>query len=270
MAPAEDARHVVERLAVAFGPRARKFLRREEERDRAVGDLRAIADFDAAADDLVEFAFVLRVTLAHEPVASLRVRIALRVGVIHRRNVREVFILEAVALVVLVAEPAEQFRKRELDSLGFALVPRRGAEDVAADGRIDGLHLLDADHAREVVARRPRYRPTPRGSRSSPTRMRLHDGWSAARRRRDRSRGKMRRYGPGWAYSSAAKLPTCAVSTSCGSILSASSAPKVASRIAATKCFPSFDQLRAKSVCAPPNTYTGAGFVIARSYRSPN
>jgi hypothetical protein len=29
---------------------------------------------------------------------------------------------------------------------------------------------------------------------------------------------------------------------------------------------PSFDQLRAKSVCAPPNTYTDAGFVIARSY----
>src|SRR5260370_13668360 len=74
---------------------------------------------------------------------------------------------------------------------------------------------------------------------------------------------------PCLAYNSAAKLPTCAVSTSFGSILVASSAPKVASRIIATKCLPSFDQLRAKSVCAPPNTYTGAGFVITRSsYRS--
>src|ERR1039458_9148599 len=91
MAPSEDARNVGERLAVAFGPRARKFFRREKKRDRAVGDLRAIADFDAAADDLVKFAFVLRVTLAHEPVAGLRVRIALRVGIIYRRNVREVF-----------------------------------------------------------------------------------------------------------------------------------------------------------------------------------
>src|SRR5580658_7177715 len=115
MAPSEDARDIRELLAVALGPRAREFFRREENRDRAVGHLRAVAHFDPPADYLVEFALVLRVTLAHEPVAGLRVGIALGVGIIHRRNVREVFVLEAVALVVLVAEPPEQFRKRELD-----------------------------------------------------------------------------------------------------------------------------------------------------------
>ena len=147
-----------ELFAVALGPRARKLFRRQENRDRAVGDLRAIAHFDPAADDHVEFAFVLRVTLAHEPVARLRVGIALGVGIIHRRDVREMLVLQAVALVVLVAEAAEQFRKRKLDSLGLALVPRRRAEVVAAGGRIDRLHLLDADHAREVVARRFDFR----------------------------------------------------------------------------------------------------------------
>ena len=145
-------------LPLRLAHAAREFFRREKNRDRAVGDLRAIAHFDPAADDLVEFAFVLRVTLAHEPVAGLRVRIALGVGIIHRRDMREMLVLQAVALVVLVAEAAEQFRKRELDSLGLALVPCRGAQVVAAGGRIDRLHLLDADHAGEVVARRFDFR----------------------------------------------------------------------------------------------------------------
>src|ERR1700722_5811107 len=103
MAPSEDARDVGERLAVALGPCARKFFRREKNRDGTVGDLRAIAHFDPAADDLVEFALVLRMTLAHKPVASLRIGIALGVGIIHRRTMREAFVLQAVALVVLVS-----------------------------------------------------------------------------------------------------------------------------------------------------------------------
>src|SRR5208283_4692118 len=154
MAPSEDARDVGELLAVALCPRRRKFFRSEKNRDRAVGHLRAIAHLDASADDRVELAFVLRVTLAHEPVAGLRVGIALGVGIIHRRDVREVLVFQAVALVVLVAETAEQLRKWKLDSLGLALVPRRGAEVVAAGGGIDSLHLLDAAHACQVVARR--------------------------------------------------------------------------------------------------------------------
>src|SRR5215469_1319424 len=140
MAPTEDARNVAELLAVALGPRARELFRGEENGDRAVGDLRAIAHLDAAADDRVKLALALRVALAHEPVASLRVRIALGVGVVDRGDVREVLVLQAVTLVVLVAEAAEQFWEWELDSLGLALVPRRGAEIVAAGGRIDGLH----------------------------------------------------------------------------------------------------------------------------------
>src|SRR5713101_270064 len=66
---------------------------------------------------------------------------------------REMLVLQAVAFVVLVAEPAKKLREREFDSLGFALVPRRGAQVVAAGRRIYRLHLLDSDHAREVVAR---------------------------------------------------------------------------------------------------------------------
>src|SRR5260370_6475961 len=98
MAPSEDARNIRELLAVALGRRGRKFFRRQENRDRSVGYLRAIAHFDRATDDLVELALMLRVTLAHEPVASLRVRIALGVGIVHRRDMRQMFVFQPVAL----------------------------------------------------------------------------------------------------------------------------------------------------------------------------
>ena len=64
------------------------------------------------------------------------------------------FVFEAVALVVLVAEFAEELGKRELDPLGFELVPSCGAEEVAAFARADLLHLLHANHAGQVVALR--------------------------------------------------------------------------------------------------------------------
>ena len=52
-----------------------------------------------------------------------------RVVVVDGADARQVLVLEPVAPVVLVAEPAEQLGERELDALGLALVPRRGAED---------------------------------------------------------------------------------------------------------------------------------------------
>src|SRR5690606_28097682 len=79
-------------------------------------------------------------------------RVLLRVAVVDGGDVGEVLVLEAEALVVLVAELAEQLRERELDPLGLELVPGRGAEVVAADGRRDRLHLLDTNDERAVVA----------------------------------------------------------------------------------------------------------------------
>ncbi len=63
-------------------------------------------------------------------------------------------VFQAVALVVLVAELAEELRKRKLDALRLLLVPGRGAEVVAPLGGGNGLHLLDADDARKVVPAR--------------------------------------------------------------------------------------------------------------------
>ncbi len=54
-------------------------------------------------------------------------------------------VLQAEALVVFIAEAAEELGERKLDAFGFALVPRGGAEVVAAGLRVDRLHLLDAD-----------------------------------------------------------------------------------------------------------------------------
>src|SRR5579872_10513 len=154
MTPSEDAWNVGELLAVTLRPFGGEFLGREENRRRAVGDLRAVAHLNASADDLVELRFGLRVTLAHEPVAGLRERISLGIRVVGCGNLREILVLQPVTFVVLVAEASEQLRERKLDALGFLLVPRRGAEEVAAGRRIDGLHLFHADHAREVVAAR--------------------------------------------------------------------------------------------------------------------
>jgi hypothetical protein len=63
-------------------------------------------------------------------VCALGLRFGVRV--VHRRNVREVFVLEPKALVILVAQAAEQLGKWKLDTLRLTLVPRRGAEIVAA------------------------------------------------------------------------------------------------------------------------------------------
>ncbi len=140
-------------------PRALRVLlgvgaRGEEHGDRAVGDLRAVRDADAPADGRVELVARAGVRLVHVPGARLRERVQLRVRVVDRRDAGEVLVLQAVALVVLVAELAEELRKRELDALGLLLVPGRGAEVVAALGRGHGLHLLDADDARQVVPAR--------------------------------------------------------------------------------------------------------------------
>src|SRR6266446_2891575 len=147
MPPSQDSRDVGKLFAIALGPRGREFFRGEEERDRTVSYLRAIAYLDPSANHRVKLALLLGMALAHKPVAGLRVRIAFRIRIIDRRNVCEMLILQAVALVVLVAEPAEKFRERELDSLGLALIPRGGAEIIAAGGRVHRLHLLDADYA---------------------------------------------------------------------------------------------------------------------------
>jgi hypothetical protein len=82
-----------------------------------------------------------------------------------------VLVLQAVALVVLVAELAEELGERELHALRFLLVPGRGAEVVAALGGADRLHLLDADDAGQVVpaglqlGERRQERDAPRGAR---------------------------------------------------------------------------------------------------------
>jgi hypothetical protein len=53
------------------------------------------------------------VLLVHVPGARLGVRVLLGVGVVDLVDLGEVLVLQPVALVVLVAEPAEQLRERE-------------------------------------------------------------------------------------------------------------------------------------------------------------
>ena len=72
--------------------------------------------------------------------------------VVDLADLGEVLVLQAVALVVLVAELSEELREGELDALGLLLVPGRRAQVGAALGGRDRLHLLDADDGLQVVA----------------------------------------------------------------------------------------------------------------------
>ena len=53
---------------------------------------------------------------------------------------------------VLVAESSEQLREGELDALRLALVPCSRPQEVAALGSAYGLHQLNANDHRKVVA----------------------------------------------------------------------------------------------------------------------
>ena len=100
----------------------------------------------------VELVVRARVVLGHVPVARLRQRVALGVRVVDRGDVRQVLVLEAEALVVLVAEPAEELRETGTRCPSPRARTRRRCRGSRRRLRIDGLHLLDADDHRQVVA----------------------------------------------------------------------------------------------------------------------
>ena len=150
--PALDAGDRLEWHANAVGPLLGVLGRGQKQGCGAVGHLRTVRNVDAAAYAAVELVTAHRVVIVHVPGTRLCVRVELRVCVVDRADLREVLVLEAVALVVLVAELTEELRERELDALGLELVPGGRAEEVAALARAYRLHLLDADHACEVVA----------------------------------------------------------------------------------------------------------------------
>ena len=84
MAPAEDAREVIEFQVAALRVLSGEFLRGQEQRRSAVGHLRAIAYLDPARDRLVELFRLLRIVLGVRPAARLRERVAPGVGKIDR------------------------------------------------------------------------------------------------------------------------------------------------------------------------------------------
>jgi hypothetical protein len=218
---------------------------------RPVRHLRAVADLDAAADGRVLVARAKRVRLVHVPVARLRVRVQLRVAVVLRRNGRQVLRLQAEALVIFVAELAEQLREGELHALGLAFVPRRRAEEVAARRRVDRLHLLEAQHAGQVVAprldlgRRRQQRDAARraGGFVPPGRQAPEDRVHLEEERAQVSLA---------AVALGREVADMATSISSGPMSVASSPPLTASRIIATKCLFSLVQFREKSVWNPP------------------
>ena len=67
MAPAEDARQDVEFQVAPLRVLGGEFLRGQEQRRDAIGDLRAVAHFDSPRDRLVELARLLRIAFAAWP-----------------------------------------------------------------------------------------------------------------------------------------------------------------------------------------------------------
>ncbi len=133
VAPAQDAR---ERLAAACRAGARSSAaKRGEARKTATAPsvtCEQSRDLMRPPTAALYLSRAARAPRSCTRCASAPCGLQLRVGVVHRRDVRQVLVLQPEALVVLVAQLAEELGEGELDALGLLLVPRRGAEVVAA------------------------------------------------------------------------------------------------------------------------------------------
>ena len=152
VAPAQNPGQSVQASAAAGGVLLGERFGCQKDRRRPVRHLRTVAHAQPAGDRVGELARLEVLRFVREPAARLRVGVAARVREIDLRDAGQVLLFQAVTFVVHVAELPEQFGERELHALGLACVPRRGAQKIAARGRIDGLHLFDADDERHVVA----------------------------------------------------------------------------------------------------------------------
>ena len=150
--PALDGRHVGEVDAARFGPFGGSFLVGQNQRGGAVGDLRAVAEQQTARDRRDVLAVVEVCLDVAQPLAGLRGGIALRVLVVELGQTLQVRGVEAVTVVVDVAEPPEELGEGQFDALSLQLVPAGGAEEVAALDGADGLHLLDTEDKGGAVA----------------------------------------------------------------------------------------------------------------------
>ena len=150
--PALDARQLRELEPCAAGELFGVIARGQKHAGRAVGHLRAVRDANAPAHHRVVIAAALGVLRIHIPVAGLRVGIALRVFVIDAADLGQVRIVKSIALIVFIAEPAEELGEGKLDALRLVGEPRRRAQKLAPLRRRNRLHLLNAHHRLQAVA----------------------------------------------------------------------------------------------------------------------
>ncbi len=153
MTPAADAGDGVEFDAMRGGVARRARGCREEHDRSAVTDLAAILFPDAAVDDRVVALIRGEARVLENPLASLGIRVALRVGEVDLGDLREVLVSQSITPLVLLGEQAEHVRPGILHALTLVAGPHGGAADVG--GRLvagNVAHLLDADDRGEVVA----------------------------------------------------------------------------------------------------------------------
>ena len=196
MAPAEDARQVLDALAIALR-HVRSAYFSEARNTIAVPSVTCEQSRTLMRPAITGWLSPgLRIALRRRPFAGLRQRILPRVGVVHRRDAREVFVLQPVPLVVLVAEAAEQPRK----GIFLALAPRaRTSRPCPGNRRRSRSRRSSSARGRPPAPGRsvlPRFPPMAARIAIDPRRTRLRAAWSGGRRTPDASRREGPQAGP--------------------------------------------------------------------------
>ena len=137
-------------LGIAFGI----FPRSQENAHGAIGYLGSIGDPNSPPDRWIVVRPAERLLLVHVPGPRLSIRVQFGVVVVEPTNLSQIFIFQAIPLVVLVTQPAEELGKGKLNALGLLVIPRRGSQVVASLVRGHCLHLLDADNRLKPITPR--------------------------------------------------------------------------------------------------------------------
>ncbi len=152
MAPALDPREALERNAPLVGIGPRPTLGGQKHHGRAVGHLAAVLLAGAALDHGIGRVVVREGLGRKPPVAGLGVGIAAAVGEVVPRDRHQVLVVQPVTAVVLVGQVGEGPGPQEAGVLELLADPRGRAQVLGGLLAWDIAHLLDADHAGQIVA----------------------------------------------------------------------------------------------------------------------
>ena len=149
--PAFDARDIRKLQAQRARVLARQRLAGQDHAGGAVGDLAAVELAQPALDNRIQRIVFTEAALGEAPFARLRLGVAPRVVEVDLGDARQMLVREAVAFLVLGADPIEQERPGKIAVRRFPALPGGGAQVPGAGSTVGAAHKLQADNTGRVV-----------------------------------------------------------------------------------------------------------------------